>query len=133
LGGWRWRDLRLDHALTLSVGKDDINPTIALRPMPIRGVREGQLLHRLPAIGTIGKETPITPNHYRRLVKRWAAYAKLDSQRFSTHSLRRIKAALVYQHTHNIEGVRQSSVTATSAYLGIEQHKALEIARKFEI
>jgi integrase len=83
------------------------------------------------------KDTPITPNHYRRLVKRWAAYAKLDPRRFSTHSLRRTKAALVYQHTHNIEAVRQllgqSSVTATSAYLGIDQHEALEIARKFDI
>jgi integrase len=64
---------------------------------------------------------PITTNQYRRLVKRWAAYAKLDPHKFSTHSLRRTKAALVSQHTQNVEVVRQllgqSSITATSAYL----------------
>jgi integrase len=83
------------------------------------------------------KKQPITTNQYRRLVKRWAAYAKLDPHKFSTHSLRRTKAALVYQQTHNVEVVRQllgqSSITATSAYLGIDQQDALEIARKFEI
>jgi integrase len=83
------------------------------------------------------KESPITTDHFRRLVKRWAAYAKLDPRKFSTHSLRRTKAALVYQHTHNVEVVRQllgqSSVAATSAYLGIDQRDALEIAKRFEI
>ena len=43
----------------------------------------------------------------------------------------------LYQQTHNVEVVRQllgqSSITATSAYLGIDQQDALEIARKFEI
>jgi integrase len=71
------------------------------------------------------------------LVKRWAASARLDLRKFSTHSLRRTKATLVYQHTHNVEVVRQllgqSSVAATSAYLGIEQRHALEIARKLEL
>jgi hypothetical protein len=44
---------------------------------------------------------------------------------------------MVYHHTHNVEVVRQllgqSSVAATSAYLGIDQREALEIARKFEL
>jgi integrase len=80
---------------------------------------------------------PLSTTQYRRLVKRWAASAWLDPRQFSTHSLRRTKAALVYQHTHNVEVVRQllgqSSVAATSAYLGIEQRQALEIARKFDL
>ena len=83
------------------------------------------------------KDHPITTNHFRRLVKRWAAYAKLDERKFSTHSLRRTKAALVYKHTHNVEVVRQllgqSNVTATSAYLGVDKQDALEIAKRFEI
>ena len=41
------------------------------------------------------KDQPITTNQYRRLVKGWAASAKLDPQQFSTHSLRRTKAAFV--------------------------------------
>ena len=83
------------------------------------------------------KARPLSTTQYRRLVKRWAAYARLDPRQFSTHSLRRTKATVVYQHTHNVEVVRQllgqSSVAATSTYLGIEQRDALEIARKFEI
>jgi integrase len=80
---------------------------------------------------------PLSTTQYRRLVKRWAASARLDPRKFSTHSVRRTKATLVYQHTHNIEVVRQllgqASVAATSAYLGIEQRQALELARKFDI
>jgi integrase len=80
---------------------------------------------------------PLSTPQYRRLVKRWAAYARLAPRQFSTHSLRRTKATLVYQHTHNIEVVRQllgqSSVAATSTYLGIAKRDALEMARKFEI
>jgi integrase len=83
------------------------------------------------------KDRPITTNQYRRLVKGWAASAKLDPHHFSTHSLRRTKATFVYQQTHNVEAVRQllgqSSLTATSAYLGIDQQAALEIARQFEL
>lgn len=83
------------------------------------------------------KESPISTNQYRRLVKRWATHAKLDPRKFSTHSLRRTKAALVYQHTHNVEAVRQllgqSSVAATSAYLSIDKLDAIKIAKKFEI
>jgi integrase len=80
---------------------------------------------------------PLSTTQYRRLVKHWAASARLDPRQFSTHSVRRTKATLVYQHTHNVEVVRQllgqASVAATSAYLGIEQRHALEIARKLEI
>jgi integrase len=80
---------------------------------------------------------PLSTTQYRRLVKRWAASARLDPRKFSTHSVRRTKATLVYQHTHNVEVVRQllgqASVAATSAYLGIEQRQALELARKFDI
>jgi integrase len=83
------------------------------------------------------KDRPITTNQYRRLVKGWAASAKLDPHHFSTHSLRRTKAAFVYQQTHNVEAVRQllgqSSLTATAAYLGIDQQAALEIARQFAL
>jgi integrase len=80
---------------------------------------------------------PLSTTQYRRPVKRWTASARLDPRKFSTHSVRRTKAALVYQHTHNVAVVRQllgqSSVAATSAYLGIEQRHALEIARKCDL
>jgi len=83
------------------------------------------------------KSAAITTNQYRRLVKRWAAYARLDVGDYSSHSIRRTKATLVYERTHNIEAVRHllghRSVANTSLYLGIGQREALNLAKKFDI
>jgi integrase len=83
------------------------------------------------------KRKPLTRDHYRELVKRWARIARVDPRAFSTHSLRRTKAAYIYEQTRNIEVIRellgQKSVSATSAYLNVGKKKALAIARKFDI
>ena len=51
---------------------------------------------------------------------------------FSTH-MRKTKPSVIYDQTHNVDTVRrllgQSSVTATSAYLGVSDNSALELAR----
>ena len=77
---------------------------------------------------------PISTRSLRRLVKKWAAMARLDPGRYSTHSLRRTKAMLVYEQTGNVEAVRlllgQGSTAATSHYLGVSRRDALELARK---
>ena len=56
---------------------------------------------------------------YRNLVKKWVTAARLDPADYSSHSLRRTKAAIIYEKTKNIEAVRellgQTSVAATSA------------------
>ena len=79
----------------------------------------------------------IKPCQYRSLVKKWVGYARLDPTIYSSHSLRRTKAALIYDQTRNVEAVRQllgqSTVSATSAYLGVGQHQALEIAKRIAI
>jgi len=81
--------------------------------------------------------TPITRRHYSRLVKSWVRMARLNPDEYSTHSLRRTKASIVYKATNNIEVVRellgQKSVTATSAYLNVGKRKALEIGKRFEL
>jgi len=83
------------------------------------------------------KDQPIAGNCYRRLVKKWAKMARLDPTEYSSHSIRRTKASLVFQATNNVEVVRQLlghvSVTSTSAYLGVEKRMALEIARRIVI
>ena len=83
------------------------------------------------------KHKPITENGYRRLVKKWAIMARLDPSDYSSHSLRRTKASLVFQATNNAEVVRQllghSSIASTSAYLGVDKREALEIARRIDI
>lgn len=84
-----------------------------------------------------GKDGALSTAQYRRLVKKWVGYARLDPAVYSSHSLRRTKAALVYEHTRNIEVVRellgQTSVSATSAYLNVGKKRALEIAKQLEI
>ena len=83
------------------------------------------------------KTQALTTAQYRRLVKKWVGYARLDPKAYSSHSLRRTKAALIFEQTRNIEVVRellgQSSVSATSAYLNVGKKRALEIAKKLEI
>jgi len=81
---------------------------------------------------------PLTRRHYSELVKRWAKIARVrDVSRFATHSLRRTKAAYIYEMTRNPEVVRQllghKSLSATSVYLDIDKAKAIAVARKFEI
>ena len=78
---------------------------------------------------------PLSIFQYSRIVKKWMGeHLGLDDvSSFSTHSLRKTKSSVIYQKTQSVEIVRrllgQSSVTATSAYLGIEDSDALEVAR----
>jgi integrase len=79
----------------------------------------------------------LSESQYRRDAKVWFRAAHLDTRFYSTHSLRRTKAALIYSKTGNVEIVRRllghKSVEATSKYLGIEDADALRIARETKI
>jgi len=82
-----------------------------------------------------GKYQAISREQYALLVKQWIReFAQADPKEYSTHSLRRTKAALVYKRTGNIEAVRQllgqHNVNATSVYLNVGQEDALAIARE---
>ena len=52
-------------------------------------------------------------------------------------SIRKTKSSVIYDRTKNVDAVRrllgQSSVTATSAYLGISDESALDLARTINI
>jgi len=82
---------------------------------------------------------PLSIFQYSRIVKKWMGeHLGLDDvSSFSTHSLRKTKSSVIYQKTQSVEIVRrllgQSSVTATSAYLGIEDSDAFELARTINI
>ena len=82
---------------------------------------------------------PLSIFQYSRIVKKWMGeHLGLDDvSSFSTHSLRKTKSSVIYQKTQSVEIVRrllgQSSVTATSAYLGIEDSDAIEVARNINI
>ena len=80
---------------------------------------------------------------YKYLLTRkdyWGWMKKLgveDVSEYSTHSMRKTKPSVIYDKTHNVDAVRrllgQSSVTATSAYLGVSDNSALELARSINV
>ena len=81
---------------------------------------------------------PICSQQYARIVKGWMKKLGVeDVSEYSTHSMRKTKPSVIYEKTHNVDAVRrllgQSSVTATSAYLGVSDNSALELARNITI
>ena len=79
------------------------------------------------------KSEKITPRQYQRLVKKWTRSIRLNPDDYSTHSIRRTKASLIYEVTRNADVVRkllgQKSIASTFHYLGIDRKKALDVAR----
>ena len=66
---------------------------------------------------------PLSIYQYSRIVKKWMRDLGVeDVSDYSTHSMRKTKSSVIYDRTKNLNTVRrllgQSSVTATSAYLG---------------
>jgi integrase len=79
----------------------------------------------------------LSASQYRRDAKIWFRSTHLDTRFYSTHSLRRTKAALIYEKTGNVEIVRRllghRSIEATSLYLGVGDADAMRIAREIKI
>jgi len=81
---------------------------------------------------------PISIVQYSRIVKGWLTDLGVeDVSQYSTHSMRKSKASLIYQKTKNVDAVRrllgQSSVTATQSYLGVTDESALDLARQYNM
>ena len=81
---------------------------------------------------------PITTQQYAKIVKKWLKSIGVeDVSQYSTHSLRKCKPVKIYNITKNVDAVRrllgQSSVTATSAYLGITDESSLDLARTINV
>ena len=77
---------------------------------------------------------PITSQQYARIVKGWlTSIGVADVSDYSTHSMRKTKASVIYIETKDVDAVRrllgQSSVIATSAYLGVTDNSALQLAK----
>jgi site-specific recombinase XerD len=81
---------------------------------------------------------PITTQQYARIIKGWMRKLEVeDVSRYSTHSMRKTKASVLFQEFKNVEAVRKllghRSVSATSAYLGVEGADATELAISADI
>jgi integrase len=79
----------------------------------------------------------ISTRQYAKLLKDWVASIGLDPTAYGTHSIRRIKATLIYRRTKNLRAVQlllgHKKLESTVQYLGIELDDALEIAEQTEI
>ena len=81
---------------------------------------------------------PITIQQYQRIIKSWMVMIGVeDVSVFSSHSLRKTKASVLYNRTHNVEAVRRllghQSCAATSSYLGVEDSDATNLAKSINI
>jgi len=83
-------------------------------------------------------KSPITQKQYSRIVKGWMSSLGVeDLNNYSTHSVRKSKSSEIFRTTQNVQVCRillgHPNITATSAYLGIEDSDALEVARNTNI
>ena len=79
----------------------------------------------------------LTTRQYARLLGRWLVMIGLDRCLYSTHSLRRTKATLIYKRTGNLRAVQlllgHTKIESTVRYLGIEVDDALAIAEQIDV
>ncbi|WP_321890283.1 tyrosine-type recombinase/integrase [Paraburkholderia bannensis] len=79
----------------------------------------------------------LSTRQYARLVHRWIRAIGLDDTAYGTHTMRRIKASLIYRRTKNLRAVQlllgHTKLESTVRYLGIEVDDALEIAEQTDV
>lgn len=79
----------------------------------------------------------ISTRQYNRIFHGWIDKLGLDTSFYSTHSMRRTKAYLIYQKTKNLRVVQlllgHKKLESTVRYLGIEVDDALEISESMEV
>ncbi len=89
------------------------------------------------SIGNRKTGRQLTREQYANLVKRWSSLARLDPKRHSTHSMRRSKSAAIYDATQNLAACQyllgHKSIGSTAHYLGVDQRKALDLAKRIKI
>ncbi|GJL59698.1 MAG: integrase [Nitrospirales bacterium] len=89
------------------------------------------------SIGNRKTRPHLTREQYANLVKQWAYLARLDPKRHSTHSMRRTKSAVIYDKTQNLAACQHllghKSIGSTAHYLGVDQRKALDLAKRIKI
>jgi integrase len=79
----------------------------------------------------------LSTRQYSRIVHSWVRDLGADPSAYSTHSIRRTKASLIYRRTKNLRAVQlllgHSKLESTVRYLGIEVDDALEMAEQTEV
>jgi integrase len=79
----------------------------------------------------------LSTRQYARIVDEWVESIGLDSRKYGTHTMRRTKAALIYQKTGNLRAVQlllgHTKLESTVRYLGVELDDALSIAEQIDL
>jgi integrase len=79
----------------------------------------------------------ISTRQYARLVDEWVTGIGLRREDYGTHSLRRTKAAIIYQQTGNLRAVQillgHTKIESTVRYLGVDVEDALLLAEGTEV
>lgn len=79
----------------------------------------------------------LTREQYANLVKNWCYLARVDPKTHSTHSVRRSKSAAIYDATQNLAACQHllghKNIGSTAHYLGVDQRKALDLAKRIKI
>jgi site-specific recombinase XerC len=80
---------------------------------------------------------PHQHRQYARLVDGWVAMTSLEPRAYGTHSLRRIKVALVYKKTGNLRAYQllrgHRKLESKVRYLGIEVDDALALSQQVDL
>ncbi|MBS0155181.1 MAG: tyrosine-type recombinase/integrase [Nitrospira sp.] len=89
------------------------------------------------SIGNRKTGRPLTREQYANLVKNWSYLARIDPKRRSTHSMRRTKPAVIYDKTQNLAACQHllghKNIGSTAHYLGVDQRKALDLAKRIKV
>ena len=84
-----------------------------------------------------GRHGHLSTRQYSRIVHSWIRELGADSAAYSTHSIRRTKASLIYRRTKNLRAVQlllgHTKLESTVRYLGMEVDDALEMAEQTEL
>jgi integrase len=84
-----------------------------------------------------GRGSHLSTRQYSRIVHSWVRELGADPSAYSTHSIRRTKASLIYRRTKNLRAVQlllgHTKLESTVRYLGIEVDDALEMAEQTEV
>ena len=71
------------------------------------------------------------------MVQGWARRLGLDPTLYSGHSMRRTKAAIIYEATKDIRRVQlllgHKWITSTQAYVGGDVRDSIELALRFDV
>ena len=79
----------------------------------------------------------VSTRQYARLVDEWVTGIGLPGEDYSTHSLRRTKASVIYEATGNLRVVQillgHTKIESTVRYLGVDVDNVLTLAEGTEI